>query len=189
MTKPRQTGPNSIVRSHITTPLGPLVLAALGNQLVGVWFEGQKHFPDVSQWPEQPDTPVLQQAARQLEEYFAGKRQAFELALGFPMGTPFQQSVWQALLRIPHGSTQCYASVSQAIGKPAAIRAVGTAIGRNPLSIVVPCHRVLGSNGALTGYAGGLDRKAALLQTEQRHAMTTPSDTTDTAETTAPTAP
>ncbi|MDI1272447.1 methylated-DNA--[protein]-cysteine S-methyltransferase [Polaromonas sp.] len=117
-------------------------------------------------WPSAPGHPVLQEVIRQLGEYFAGQRTEFDVPLDLAYGTAFQQSVWQALLKIPQGGTASYGEVSQRIGKPAAVRAVGAAVGRNPVSIIVPCHRVMGANGALTGYAGGLDRKTALLKLE-----------------------
>lgn len=148
------------------SPLGSIILAATDDSLVGVWFDGQRHQPDISNWPHAPDHPVLQQAQAQLSDYFAGLRTSFELPLAFGAGTSFQQDVWRALLKIPHGATRSYGALSADIGKPAAVRAVGGAIGRNPLSIIVPCHRVLGAGGALTGYAGGLARKSALLQLE-----------------------
>jgi methylated-DNA-[protein]-cysteine S-methyltransferase len=102
----------------------------------------------------------------QLSEYFAGRRHSFELPLDLQCGTAFQQDVWRALLAIPAGGTTSYGAISRSIGKPQAMRAVGAAIGRNPVSIVVPCHRVVGSDGSLTGYAGGMERKTALLQLE-----------------------
>jgi methylated-DNA-[protein]-cysteine S-methyltransferase len=117
-------------------------------------------------WPNAPDHPVLQQARQQLAEYFAGQRRHFELPLDLSGGTAFQQAVWQALLAVAPGGTVSYGEISQRIGKPGAVRAVGAAIGRNPVSIVVPCHRVLGADGSLTGYAGGLARKTALLRLE-----------------------
>jgi methylated-DNA-[protein]-cysteine S-methyltransferase len=109
---------------------------------------------------------VLKQATQQLMEYFAGTRTQFDLPLDLTGGTAFQQSVWQALLAIPQGATASYGQISSRIGKPAAVRAVGAAVGRNPVSIIVPCHRVMGADGSLTGYAGGLDRKTALLHLE-----------------------
>ncbi|MDP3759582.1 MAG: methylated-DNA--[protein]-cysteine S-methyltransferase [Ramlibacter sp.] len=156
----------SIVRARYASPLGAMVVAATPRGVAGIWFEGQKHMPDHSAWPEQPGHPVLLQAIAQLDEYFKGVRGTFELPLDLQGGTPFQQSVWQALLSIPRGGTTSYGQLGQRIGRPAAMRAVGAAVGRNPLSVVVPCHRVLGANGSLTGYAGGLERKAALLQLE-----------------------
>jgi methylated-DNA-[protein]-cysteine S-methyltransferase len=156
----------SIAQTRYESPLGRMILAATRNGLAGIWFEGQRHLPDSSGWPEQPQHPVLRQAVAQLREYFAGGRTHFDLPLDLQAGTSFQQSVWHALLSIPHGGTTSYAVLSQRIGRPTAVRAVGAAIGRNPLSIVVPCHRVLGASGSLTGYAGGLERKNALLQLE-----------------------
>lgn len=158
---------STLVQTRYASPLGPMIVAATVRGLAGVWFDGQRHLPDVSQWPQaDAQHPVLANAVRQLGEYFAGTRTQFDLPLDLQGGTPFQQSVWHALLRIPSGSTDSYGALSERIGKPAAVRAVGAAVGRNPLSIVVPCHRVIGANGALTGYAGGLERKTALLQLE-----------------------
>jgi methylated-DNA-[protein]-cysteine S-methyltransferase len=156
----------SIVQTRYESPLGPMIVAATDSGLAGLWFEGQRHLPDSSAWPVRPQHPVLRQAITQLEEYFGGRRTGFELPLDLQGGTAFQQSVWQALLSIPRGGTMSYGVLSQRIGQPAAVRAVGAAVGRNPLSIVVPCHRVLGADGTLTGYAGGLQRKSALLQLE-----------------------
>lgn len=155
-----------LVRSSFRSPLGPMVLAATGAGLAGLWFDGQRHQPDHCAWPEQEDHPVLRQARAQLTEYFAGRRTAFELPLDLAHGTAFQQSVWRGLLAIPRGATTSYGGLSRALGQPTAMRAVGAAVGRNPLSIVVPCHRVVGADGSLTGYAGGLERKRALLQLE-----------------------
>jgi methylated-DNA-[protein]-cysteine S-methyltransferase len=143
-----------------------MVLAATEAGLAGVWFDGQRHQPDPSGWQHAPGHPVLQQAQVQLAAYFAGERHRFDLPLDLRPGTAFQQSVWRALLAIPYGATQSYGALSVTIGKPAAVRAVGGAVGRNPLSIIVPCHRVVGTGGALTGYAGGLERKTALLRRE-----------------------
>ncbi len=149
------------------SPLGPVLLAARGDGLAGLWFEGQKHGPaDTTGWRRDADHPVLVRAMRQLDEYFAGRRAGFDLALDLSRGTAFQARVWQALQRIPTGATVSYSALATAIGAPAAVRAVGAAVGRNPVSIVVPCHRVLGAGGALTGYAGGLERKNALLRLE-----------------------
>ena len=157
----------SIVKSRYDSPLGPVIVAATDKGLAGLWFEGQKHMPEHASWPLAPQHPVLLQAIAQLGEYFAGKRKQFDLPLDLQSGTGFQQSVWQALLQIPSGSTTSYSAIGSRIGKAAAVRAVGAAVGRNPLSVIVPCHRVLGSDGSLTGYAGGLPRKTALLQLEE----------------------
>jgi methylated-DNA-[protein]-cysteine S-methyltransferase len=154
------------VRCRYASPLGPMTLAATDKGLAGVWFDGQKHMPDARGWPEQPDHPVLQQAGRELAQYFAGERQQFDVPLDTSRGTQFQQQVWRGLLEIPAGQTISYGTLGARIGRAAAVRAVGAAVGRNPISIIVPCHRVLGANGSLTGYAGGLERKTALLQLE-----------------------
>jgi methylated-DNA-[protein]-cysteine S-methyltransferase len=144
-----------------------MTLAATDLGLAGVWFNGQKHMPDSSAWTVQPEHPLLQQAARELQEYFAGQRERFAVPLDIQAGTPFQRQVWRALLEIPAGASQTYGALAQHIGRPSAVRAVGAAVGRNPVSIFVPCHRVLGAGGALTGYAGGLARKTALLHLER----------------------
>lgn len=158
--------PTDTVHCRINSPLGEMVLAASTQGLSGVWFDGQRHQADTTSWPPAPDHPVLIQAAAQLAQYFTGQRRVFELPLDLATGTSFQQRVWRALLAIAPGTTRSYAHVSIEIGQPTAVRAVAGAVGRNPLSIIVPCHRVLGSDGTLTGYAGGLPRKRALLQLE-----------------------
>ena len=166
----------SIVQTPFQSPLGPLVLAATTRGLAGLWFERQRHLPaallaqptgsGADVWPSDADHPVLKMAMQQLTGYFAGTHTLFNLPLDLTGGTPFQQSVWQALLAIPTGTTASYGQISRRIGKPAAVRAVGAAVGRNPISIIVPCHRVMGADFSLTGYAGGLDRKSALLRLE-----------------------
>jgi methylated-DNA-[protein]-cysteine S-methyltransferase len=159
------------------SPLGPVLLAASPQGLCGVWFMDQKYFPLVTVLKATQASAVaaggldasqalLDQAAQQLAHYFAGQRQHFDLPLDLSSGSTFQQSVWHALLDIDRGKTQSYGSLAARMGRPSAARAVGAAVGRNPISIIVPCHRVVGSNGSLTGYAGGLDRKVALLQLE-----------------------
>lgn len=147
-------------------PLGPMILAATPRGLSGIWFDGQRHAPDTSIWRRTDAAQVLTRAVDQLSAYFAGRRTAFDLPLDLQGGTPFQQRVWQALLGIAPGGTTSYGALSERIGSPAAVRAVGAAVGRNPVSIVVPCHRVIGRDGSLTGYAGGLNRKTALLTLE-----------------------
>ena len=151
---------------HVTSALGGITLAATDRGLAGVWFDAQRHAPDTSGWTEAPEHPVLKQAAAELQAYFDGQRDHFEMPLDLSHGTEFQQAVWRALLRIPRGGTTSYGRLGADIGKPAAVRAVGAAVGRNPISVIVPCHRVLGSDGSLTGYAGGLERKSRLLQLE-----------------------
>ena len=156
---------------HITaqavyeTPLGKVLIARTEVGLAGLWFESQKWHPEPMAAPERPDDPLLREAAAQVTDYFAGKRTQFELPLDLH-GSPFQQSVWRALRSIECGATRSYADIARGIGSPQAVRAVGAAVGRNPISVIVPCHRVLGSGGQLTGYAGGLDRKRALLALE-----------------------
>ena len=145
----------------IPSPLGPLRLVARGAGLAGVYLP-DRPAPDAVAG----EVPVLARAAAQLAEYFAGTRRTFELPLA-PDGTPFQQRVWTALLAIPFGETRGYGELARALGRPSAARAVGAANGRNPLAIVVPCHRVIGAAGALTGYAGGLAMKRWLLDHER----------------------
>ena len=157
----------STVQTRYESPLGPIIVAATDAGLAGLWFEGQRHLPDSSAWPHLPSHPVLVETVAQLRDFFAGRRTQFDLPLDLQGGTPFQQSVWHALLAIPPGDTTSYGALSLRVGRPAAARAVGAAVGRNPVSIIVPCHRVLSRDGSLTGYAGGLERKSALLELER----------------------
>lgn len=160
------------VQLRTTTALGPVRLAASPAGLAGVWFEGQRHAPVAllagsAAWAQAAsDHPVLAAAARQLQQYLQGERTDFELPLDLSGGTAFQQDVWRALLAVGRGATTTYGALGRQLGRPLAVRAVGAAVGRNPLSVVVPCHRVLGADGSLTGYAGGLDRKKVLLALE-----------------------
>lgn len=162
---PRKTPPPWTAQARIDTPLGEMLLARTAGGLAGAWFAGQKHHPPRQDAPVRPDDALLAQAARQLQAYFSGGSSRFTLALD-PQGTMFQKAVWRALIRIAPGHRCSYGQLAQTLGAPQAARAVGAAVGRNPLSIIVPCHRVLGASGALTGYAGGLDRKRALLALE-----------------------
>ena len=157
----------STVRSALSSPWGPMTLAASDTALVGVWFDGQAHQPSSDAWPLAPKHPVLAAASSQLAQYFAGERTQFSVPLDVSGGTAFQQAVWTQLLDIPSGSTLSYGQLGLRVGNPRAVRAVGAAVGRNPISIIIPCHRVVGAQGALTGYAGGLDRKKALLALER----------------------
>jgi methylated-DNA-[protein]-cysteine S-methyltransferase len=155
------------VSKQVRSPVGPLTLVASERGLAAIlWPEDPPGRVPLAVAEEAPDHPVLQEAERQLAEYFAGRRTEFDLPLD-PSGTPFQQKVWSALRRIPFGETRTYAEVATQIGHPGAARAVGAASGRNPLSIVAPCHRVIGTRGALTGFAGGLEVKARLLAFER----------------------
>lgn len=168
--------------THIDTqpldsPLGPMILAASTQGLCGVWFEGQRHGPSeerMQSWTPRTSNDLLQEASRQLQAYFAGEIQRFDLPLDLSAGTPFQQAVWQALLNIPLGASQSYGDLARRLANPKAVRAVGAAVGRNPVSIIVPCHRILGAGGQLTGYAGGLWRKQALLRLEGHPATASP---------------
>jgi methylated-DNA-[protein]-cysteine S-methyltransferase len=161
---------DSIVRRctaqcRIASPFGSLLLARTEAGLAGAWFEAQKHHPDPIDAAEHAGDAVLAATARQLHAYFAGTLDAFDVPLDL-QGTPFQRDVWRILLRIERGATRSYGDIARELGMPAASRAVGSAVGRNPVSIIVPCHRVVASSGALTGYAGGLERKTALLRLE-----------------------
>jgi len=148
------------------TPLGPMVAIAAAGALEALDFTDARYArPIARDWREDPRSPLLRACARQLAEYFAGRRNAFELPMA-PRGTPFQRRVWDEIARIPYGETVSYAELARRAGAPGAARAAGAATGRNPLAIVVPCHRVIGTSGALTGYAGGVDRKARLLALE-----------------------
>jgi methylated-DNA-[protein]-cysteine S-methyltransferase len=146
----------------VDSPVGRLLLTSDGTSLTRLLFTAE---PDPS-WSTDP-CPVLDEAVRQLGEYFAGERRDFDLELD-PVGTPFQLAVWAALRDIPYAETINYGQLAGRVGNPHASRAVGLANGRNPISIVVPCHRVIGANGSLTGYGGGLDRKRRLLELERR---------------------
>ncbi len=157
--------PTFEAQSRITTPLGPLTLAATHKGLALTWFDGQAHRTDTVNAPFNVSHPHLVQAAREFAEYFAKQRQIFNVPLD-PQGTPFQLSVWQLLLKLPLGQLSTYGEIASQLGKPNASRAVGAAVGRNPIGIIVPCHRVVGRDGSLTGYAGGLPRKQALLLLE-----------------------
>ena len=157
---------NCTAQTTITTPLGRILLARTAKGLAGAWFEGQKHHPGPIAAPLTPNDELLQRAARELNEFFAGKRERFDVPLDL-QGTPFQRSVWQRLLRIAAGTTRSYGEIAKELGSEKAVRAVGSAVGRNPVSVIVPCHRVVGSDGSLTGYAGGIERKRALLELER----------------------
>ena len=148
------------------SPLGLVLLARTERGLAGAWFEGQRHHPPALDAVEIAGSDALLDGAiEQLERYFAGTLKAFDVPLDLH-GSPFQRAVWSALLEIAPGGTKTYGDVASAIDRPAAVRAVGAAVGRNPVSILVPCHRVIGRDGSLTGYAGGLERKLALLRLE-----------------------
>jgi methylated-DNA-[protein]-cysteine S-methyltransferase len=146
----------------LDSPIGRLRLVSDGKHLVKIEFENQYNADEAA---NETADPVLEASATQLKEYFAGKRHSFDLPLA-AAGTDFQRSVWAALAAIPYGELRSYRDIAQSIAKPKAVRAVGAANGRNPLPIVVPCHRVIGSDGSLTGFAGGLEAKTCLLELE-----------------------
>lgn len=155
-----------IYYTEYCSPLGQLILATTDLGICGLYFHDQRYFNGTKDW-QKSRHPFLESALNQLDDYFDGRRRQFDLKLDLTVGgTPFQHSVWHALLTIKFGTTSSYSAHANQINKPKAVRAVGGAIGRNPISIIVPCHRVLGSNGALTGFAGGLERKKSLLQLE-----------------------
>ena len=146
--------------------LGDLLLVATPSHLVGVYFSNQPSGPKLSaDWKMDPSHPILRKAGKELQEYLAGKRTSFSVPISFN-GTEFQREVWKQIARIPFGKTISYTELAHRAGAPRATRAAGTATGRNPLGIIIPCHRVVGKNGGMGGYAGGLDRKISLLKIE-----------------------
>ena len=168
---------NLVHYTHHDSPLGPLLLAASERGLRAVYMQGQRHVSDAPHpsWTAIGGVPnaavrVLDDTRRQLDDYFAGVRSDFDVPLDVA-GSPFQQAVWTGLRAIPFGATISYGELARRIGAPKAVRAVGLANGRNPVSVVVPCHRVIGTNGAMTGYGGGLERKRFLLALEARVAQ------------------
>lgn len=167
MTAPPPSAPAAVSHRWTATSLGRYVLAGTDADLLGVWRAEQTHFPATARLGPAagPGHALLSAAEEQLHAYLAGDRGGFDLPLA-PQGTPFQQEVWERLLRIPRGATTTYGGIAKDLGRPRAAQAVGAAVGANPLSIVVPCHRVVGGDGSLTGYAGGRETKHALLLLE-----------------------
>jgi methylated-DNA-[protein]-cysteine S-methyltransferase len=148
------------------SPMGRMLIVATDDGLNGLYFVDQKYYREVeADWTQAPNHPVVRQTAREMQEYFAGKRKEFEVGLA-PEGTTFQSQVWKAISSVKYGTNITYSELARRAGHPDAIRAAGTATGRNPITIIVPCHRIVGSDGSLTGYAGGLDRKRALQELE-----------------------
>lgn len=161
----RRTTGVGLVQGVIATPLGPLTALACDTGLMGLWFDRQQHWPGLLDAPLDDAQRWIAQARAELGLYFAGRLREFKVPLA-PRGTPFQEAVWRRLCEIRCGDTSSYGRIARALGSPLASRAVGAAVGRNPISVIVPCHRVVGENGTLTGYAGGLHRKKALLDIE-----------------------
>jgi methylated-DNA-[protein]-cysteine S-methyltransferase len=151
---------------YTSTPLGRVLVVTSDTELVGLYFDGHARTPSTGDLPNRDSAP-LEAVRRELDEYFAGTRTSFEIPLRLG-GTEFQREVWSALIGIPHGTTATYRELAQRIGRPEAVRAVGAANARNPISIIVPCHRLVGSDGGLTGYGWGVDRKAWLIDHERR---------------------
>ena len=152
--------------TEIDSPLGPILLVSDGAALTGFYFVGQKYAPaTIDLWKREPGLKLFRDAEAQIAAYLSGSLRTFDVPIRFE-GTPFQLRVWQAIGAIPFGTTLSYSALAESIGSPSSMRAVGAATGRNPISLIVPCHRVVGRNGALTGYAGGLDRKQVLLDFE-----------------------
>ncbi|HZQ47794.1 MAG TPA: methylated-DNA--[protein]-cysteine S-methyltransferase [Verrucomicrobiae bacterium] len=167
--KPTKASEENIMTHYsiVKSPIGDLMLVADASALTGLYFAGCDHIPAASQrWTRNAQHPVLQRAAKQLREYFAGKRTTFSLPLGL-VGTDFQEKIWRQIALIPYGKTITYSDLARRVGATQAVRAAGTSTGRNPLSIVIPCHRVVGKNGSLCGFAGGLDKKHQLLEFEK----------------------
>lgn len=154
-------------RRTVDTPLGRYTLTATDEAIVGVWRDGQSHYPDPDRLGDEAPGQhrLLDEAQSQLLAYLQGERDSFDLPVA-PTGTPFQLAVWEHLTRIPRGATTTYGEIAAALERPRAAQAVGAAVGANPLSIIVPCHRVIAADGSLTGYAGGIEVKRSLLELE-----------------------
>lgn len=155
--------------THIQTPIGTITLCADGDFLSGLYFENHKNMPAIgADRQHNPHAPIFLLVEKQIAEYFHGKRRVFNVPCVFNGGTEFQQKVWRALADIPYGATLSYRVLAEKIGCPQSIRAVAHAVGRNPISILIPCHRVIGSDESLVGYAGGLERKQKLSALERK---------------------
>lgn len=154
----------SVITRSIDSPVGPITLVGDGERLAGAYMTGHKRVPTFD--GARRDDEAFADAARQLDEWFGARRTTFDISLA-PVGTAFQSEVWDALVGIPFGETITYGELATKVGQPGSARAVGHAVGRNPIGIIVPCHRVVGANGVLTGFAAGLDRKRWLLEHER----------------------
>lgn len=154
-----------IVYRDMVTPLGEMRLVASGKGLRGAWFTDQASLPPAEGWTRAESDPILEQARRELEDWFADRRRDFEVPLD-PVGTPFQHEVWRALCQLDFGQLASYGELARAVGRPKGAQAIGGAVGRNPVIIIIPCHRIIGADTSLTGFGGGLPRKQALLRHE-----------------------
>jgi methylated-DNA-[protein]-cysteine S-methyltransferase len=153
---------------YYDSPCGRMLLVADGEALCGAYFVGQKHMHEMeADWVRDSRSAVIVRTKRELDEYFRGKRTTFEVPLAAE-GTPFQRAVWKAIADVGFGETISYAELARRAGRPGGARAAGAATGRNPIGIIVPCHRIVGADGSLTGYAGGMDKKRTLLELEAR---------------------
>ena len=158
-----------IFHTTIENTLGQILLVSDGSALTGLFFRDGKHYPELGpDWRPAPDHPIFQVVETQLAEYLSRKRREFEI-LQRPKGTPFQKMVWTAIGAIPFGATASYRDIAKKVGNLKSARAVGAAAGRNPIPVIIPCHRVVGQDGSLTGYGGGLERKRVLLDLEKRN--------------------
>jgi methylated-DNA-[protein]-cysteine S-methyltransferase len=156
------------IYDYYESPCGRMLLAADGKAITSVSFVGQKYAPRIGgDWKRDARHAPIRQAKRELAEYFGGRRRRFSVKLA-PQGTPFQRAVWKAIAQVAFGRTIAYAELARRAGRPGSARAAGAATGRNPIGVIVPCHRIVGANGSLTGYAGGLAKKRALLALEAR---------------------
>lgn len=161
-----QHSKTTIYYSKFASPIGTMIAAASNKALAGLWFESGRHMPDMKNWKESNEHPILKQTRDEIDSYFKGTLKDFTVPMQAYWGTPLQQSVWESLKAIKPGETVTYGDIAENVGNSKAVRSVSTAIGHNPWSIVVPCHRVIGKDGTLTGYGGGLDKKKALLRLE-----------------------
>ena len=156
--------------THINTALGKILLLSDGTFLTGLYFDNQKHIPLIDpSWQKKTQHPLFNHVEQQLTQYFQGTRQTFEIPYSLKTGTVFQQKVWGEIAKIPCGTVLSYRQLAELIGTPQSTRAVANATGHNPISLIIPCHRIVGSNGSLTGYAGGLERKRVLLELEKEN--------------------
>ncbi len=160
---------NTLKYKYLSSPVGQLKLVTNDKHLIAILWDNEKpNRVKLDEMFEDNNHPILLNAEKQLKEYFQKKRSSFDLPMK-AIGTPFQEAIWSILSKIPYGITYTYKEVADKIGKPNAVRAVGAAIGRNPISIIIPCHRVIATNGKLTGFAGGLERKEHLLNLEMHY--------------------